>query len=225
VTAVGASPFGAARLSRRLTLEEAAARANMDVDQIKSLEDNCLYRFGSNAAAVSAALVYAASLRITEREARRLAGLPEPSRLDPWSPRRMLAALGFLVTCAVLAWFVVWPQILPEADDAVAASSPAAHASTPAVPLPNRWQIQVDVLNGTNRGNAAAGLANRVAGLAYEMGRVGEAKQKNYQHTLVYYPPGGEAIAKRLGNELGVGTVALPGGDNPLRLLVIVGRS
>jgi hypothetical protein len=221
---VGASPFGAARLSRRLTLEEAAARANMDVEQIKSLEANCLYRFGSNADAVSAALVYAASLKITEREARRLAGLPEPSRLDPWSARRMFAALGFLVTCAALAWFVAWPQIIPEADDAVAAARPAAHASTPAAPLPARWQIQVDVLNGTNRGNAAAGLANRVAGLAYKIGRIGDAKQKNYEHTRVYYPPGGEAIATRLGDELGVATVALPGGDNPLRLLVIVGK-
>jgi hypothetical protein len=211
-------------LSRRLTLEEAAARANMDVEQIRSLEENCLYRFGSNADAVSAALVYAASLRITEREARRLAGLPEPSRLDPWSPRRMLAALAFLLTCTSLAWFVVWPQIFPEADDAVAASSPAAHASTPAVPLPARWQIQVDVLNGTNRGNAAAGLANQIAGLAYKMGRVGNAKERNYQKTLVYYPPGADAIAQRLGDELGVETVALPGGDDPLRLLVIVGK-
>jgi LytR cell envelope-related transcriptional attenuator len=212
-------------LSRRLTLEEAAARANMDVEQVKSLEENCLYRFGSNADAVSAALVYAASLRITEREARRLAGLPEPSRLDPWSPRRMLAALAFLLTCTALAWFVVWPQIFPEADDAVAASAPAAHASTPAVPLPARWQIQVDVLNGTNRGNAAAGLANQIAGLAYKMGRVGNAKERNYQKTLVYYPPGADAIAQRLGDELGVETVALPGGDDPLRLLVIVGRA
>jgi LytR cell envelope-related transcriptional attenuator len=212
-------------LSRRLTLEEAAARANMDVEQIKSLEENCLYRFGSNADAVSAALVYAASLRITEREARRLAGLPEPSRLDPWSPRRMLAALAFLLTCTALGWFVVWPQIFPEADDAVAASSPAAHASAPAVPLPARWQIQVDVLNGTNRGNAAAGLANQIAGLAYKMGRVGNAKERNYQKTLVYYPPGADAIAQRLGDELGVETVALPGGDDPLRLLVIVGRA
>jgi hypothetical protein len=211
-------------LSRRLTLEEAAARANMDVEQIKSLEENCLYRFGSNADAVSAALVYAASLRITEREARRLAGLPEPSRLDPWSPRRMLAALAFLLTCTSLAWFVVWPQIFPEADDAIAGSSPAAHASTPAVPLPARWQIQVDVLNGTNRGNAAAGLANQIAGLAYKMGRVGNAKERNYQKTLVYYPPGADAIAQRLGDELGVETVALPGGDDPLRLLVIVGK-
>jgi hypothetical protein len=222
---VAVSPFGAARLSRRLTLEEAAARANMDVEQIKSLEENCLYRFGSNADAVSAALVYAASLRITEREARRLAGLPEPSRLDPWSPRRMLAALAFLLTCTTLAWFVAWPQIFPEADDAVAASSPAAHTSAPAVPLPARWQIQVDVLNGTTRGNAAAGLANQIAGLAYKMGRVDNAKERNYQKTLVYYPPGAEAIAQRLGDDLGIETVALPGGDNPLRLLVIVGKS
>jgi hypothetical protein len=136
----------------------------------------------------------------------------------------MLAALAFLLTCTSLAWFVVWPQIFPEADDAVAASSPAAHASTPAVPLPARWQIQVDVLNGTNRGNAAAGLANQIAGLAYKMGRVGNAKERNYQKTLVYYPPGADAIAQRLGDELGVETVALPGGDDPLRLLVIVGK-
>ena len=221
---MGNSPFGAARLSRRLTLEQAAARANMDVDQVKSLEDNCLYRFGSNADAVSAALVYAASLRITEREARRLAGLPEPSRLDPWSPRRMLAALAFLLTSTALAWFVVWPQVFPEADDAVAASSPAAHSSASVVPLPARWQIQVDVLNGTNRGNAAAGLANQIAGLAYKMGRVGNAKERNYQKTLVYYPPGADAIAQRLGDDLGLATVALPGGDDPLRLLVIVGK-
>ena len=79
------SPFGAARLSRRLTLEEAAARANMDVEQVKSLEDNCLYRFGSNADAVSAALVYAASLRITEREARRQVAVRD-DRLAPPDP-------------------------------------------------------------------------------------------------------------------------------------------
>jgi hypothetical protein len=91
---MGISPFGAARLSRRLTLEQAAARANMDIEAVKSLEDNCVYRFGSNADALAAALVYAASLRITEREARALAGLQVPSRLYPWSPRRTIAALA-----------------------------------------------------------------------------------------------------------------------------------
>jgi hypothetical protein len=218
---VGNSPFGAARLSRRLTLEQAAARANMDVDAVKSLEDNCIYRFGSNADALAAALVYAASLGISEREARRLAGLPVPSRLDPWSPRRTLAALAFLLTSTALAWFIAWPQFFPETPSAAAASAPSQPA---AALLPARWQIQVDIFNGTTRGNAAAGLANQIAGLAYKMGTVANAKQRNYQRTLVYYPPGGEEIAKRMAAELDVGTRALPGGDNPLRLMVIVGQ-
>jgi hypothetical protein len=215
------SPFGAARLSRRLTLEQAAARANMDVDAVKSLEDNCVYRFGSNAEALAAALVYAASLRITEREARQLAGLPAPPRLDPWSLRRTAAALAFLVTCTALVWFVARPNLLP-ATEAQAASPPPTLPSAPA--LPDRWEIQVDVYNGTTVGNAAAGYANRIAGLAYHIGDVDDANKKNYARTLVYYPPGAEGIAKRLADELGVGTAALPGGDNPLRLVVIVGR-
>jgi hypothetical protein len=220
---MGTSPFGAARLSRRLTLEQAAERANMDVDAVKSLEDNCVYRFGSNADALAAALVYAASLRITEREARQLAGLPAAPRLDPWSLRRTAAALAFLVTCFALAWFVARPQLLP-ATEAHAAPS-AAVSTKPAAPaLPERWEIEVDVYNGTTVGNAAAGLANKIAGLAYRMGNVGDAKKKNYDKTLVYYPPGAEEIAKRLAGELGVGTAALPGGDNPRRLVVIVGK-
>ena len=91
------SPLGAARLRRRLTLEEAAARAQMEVDQVKSLEENCMYRFGSNADALAAALVYATALGISEREARQIAGLPTGSRLvDPFSIRRTLAVVAFL---------------------------------------------------------------------------------------------------------------------------------
>jgi hypothetical protein len=217
------SPFGAARLSRRLTLEQAAARANMDVDAVKSLEDNCVYRFGSNADALAAALVYAAALGISEREARRLAGLPVPSRLDPWSYRRTLAALAFMLSCAALVWFVARPELFPTPP--AAASAAAAVRESAPVPLPPRWEIHVDVYNGTIVGNAGAGLANQIAGLAYRIDTVKDAKQKNYRRTLVYYPPGGEAIAKRLAGELGVGTAALPGGDNPHRLVVIVGRN
>jgi hypothetical protein len=216
------SPFGAARLSRRLTLEQAAARANMDVDAVKSLEDNCIYRFGSNADALAAALVYAAALGISEREARGLAGLPVPSRLDPWSLRRAAAALAFMVACAALLWFVARPELFPTPPTAAPAA--AAAVRTPAPKLPDRWEIQVDVFNGTNVGNAGAGLANQIAGLAYRIGQLKDARQKNYKRTLVYYPPGAEAIAKRLAEEIGVGTVALPGGDNPRRLVVIVGR-
>jgi hypothetical protein len=215
------SPFGAARLSRRLTLEQAAARANMDVDAVKSLEDNCVYRFGSNADALAAALVYAASLRITEREARQLAGLPTPPRLNPWSLRRTTVALGFFITCAALVWFVARPE-LPASQ---AQAAPAASGQPSAQVLPDRWEIQVDVYNGTSIGNAAAGYANKIAGLAYHIGSVDDARNKNYARTLVYYPPGAEAVAKRLADELGVGTAALPGGDNPRRLVVIVGKT
>ena len=219
---MGTSPFGAARLSRRLTLEEAAARANLDVDAVKSLEDNCVYRFGSNANALAAALVYAASLRITEREARQLAGLPATPRLDPWSVRRTLAVLAFLLTCTALVWFVARPKLLPTTT--AEAATPAGDVQLSAPILPERWEIQVDVYNGTTLGNAAAGLANRIAGLAYHIGNVDDAKRKNYEKTLVYYPPGAEEIAKRLAGELGIGTAALPGGDDPHRLVVIVGK-
>jgi hypothetical protein len=194
----------------------------MDVDAVKSLEDNCVYRFGSNADALAAALVYAASLRITEREARHLAGLPVPSRLDPWSLRRTLAAVGFMLACGALLWFVARPGLFPS-PPSVAPEANAAVKPAP-TPLPPRWDITVDVYNGTSVGNAGAGFANQIAGLAYRIGALGNAKQRNYARTLVYYPPGAEEIAKRLAGELGVGTAALPGGRDPHRLVLIVGK-
>jgi hypothetical protein len=218
------SPLGAARLRRRLTVEEAAARARMAVDQVKSLEENCMYRFGSNADALAAALVYATALGISEREARQIAGLPVTSRLvDPWSLRRSMAICAFLAAVGALVWFGFRPE---HGSESSAAATPAAASQTPADPraaLPEPWEIQVDVYNGTGAGNAAASMANRVAGLAYQIGKVGNAKRADYRKTLVYYPPGGQEIAARLGHELGIGTAALPGGDNPNRLVVIVG--
>jgi hypothetical protein len=217
------SPLGAARLRRRLTVEEAAARARMQVDQVKSLEENCMYRFGSNADALAAALVYATALGISEREARQIAGLPVTSRLvDPWSLRRSMATCAFLAAVATLVWFGFRPELGSESS---AAGTPAVSQSpaNPTTALPEPWEIQVDVYNGTGAGNAAASMANRVAGLAYQIGKVGNAKRTDYRKTLVYYPPGGQGIAARLGRELGIGTAALPGGENPNRLVVIVG--
>jgi hypothetical protein len=217
------SPLGAARLRRRLTVEEAAARARMEVDQVKSLEENCMYRFGSNADALAAALVYATALGISEREARQIAGLPVASRLvDPWSLRRSMAICAFLAALGTLVWFGFRPELGSESS--AAAAPPASQTpADPATTLPEPWEIQVDVYNGTGTGNAAASMANRVAGLAYQIGKVGNAKSDNYRKTLVYYPPGGQEVAARLARELGVGTAALPGGDNPNRLVLIVG--
>jgi len=217
------SPLGAARLRRRLTLEEAAARAHMAVDQVKSLEENCMYRFGSNADALAAALVYATALGISEREARQIAGLPVGSRLvETWSLRRSMAIVAFLAAVSVLVLFGIRPELRP---DAPVGASPAASQTPigPTTALPQPWEIQVDVYNGTGAGNAAASMANKVAGLAYQIGKVANARRDDYKRTLVYYPPGAQAIASRLAKQLGAGTAALPGGDNPKRLVVIVG--
>jgi hypothetical protein len=213
------SPLMAARLRRRLSLEEAAASAHLDVDAVKSLEEARTYVFPSAADALAAAVVYASALGITEREARELAGLPVESVAERWSLRRWGLVLGFVVALAALLIFVLRPQFFPP-EPAVAPANAAKHA---AAPLLNRWEIQVDVYNGTRRGNAAAGLANDIAGLAYRIGDVRNADRRNYSETRVYYPPGAEAIAARLAGELGVGTTALPGGGDPKRLVVIVG--
>ncbi len=217
------SPLVAARLRRRLTLEEAAALTSLEVDEIKSLEESRTYRFASSADAIAATVVYASALGITEREARELAGLPVESVVERWSLRRWAIVLGFVAVVAAFLVFVLRPQILP-VEPPPTPAAPMAKSAAAAPPLPERWEIQVDVYNGTRRGNAASSLANEVAGLAYGIGDVRNADRRNYAETSVYYPPGGEAIARRLAGELGVGITALPGGDDPNRLVVIVGE-
>jgi hypothetical protein len=217
------SPLVAARLRRRLTLEEAAALTSLEIDDIKSLEESRTYRFPSTADAIAAIVVYASALGITEREARELAGLPVSSVVERWSLRRWAIVLGFLTVLAAFLVFVLRPQLFPAGPPAPAA--PAVKPAPAAVPLPERWEIQVDVYNGTRQGNAASSLANEIAGMAYGIGEVRNADRRNYAETRVYYPPGAEAIAQRLALELGVETTALPGGDDPSRLVVIAGQS
>ena len=217
------SPLAAARIRRRLTIEEAAARARLPLEEVRSLEESRVWRFPTTADALAATLVYATSLGISEREARRLAGLPVPPRIvDAIWPRRWLALGALTAACTAPAWSTL------VADDG--ARGPAPHpppASEPVPappPLPQRWEIRVDVFNGTKQGNAATGVANEIAGLAYRIGKVANAGRSDYLETRVYYPPRAEAIAERLAAELGVETAALPGGDNPRRLVVIVGE-
>jgi hypothetical protein len=217
------SPLAAARIHRRLTAEQAAERARLDLAEVVALEENKVWRFASTADALATALVYAASLGVSEREARKLAGLPVGPRLvEAWSLRRWLAVLTFAAAVGALIWFVVGDfRAEPRKIVVPAALAPA----TPQAPaLPDRWEIQVDVYNGTDDGGAATVLANRIAGFAYRIGAVGNAKRLDYTETRVYFPPGGRPIAERLARELGVGTAALPGGDDPRRLVVIVGQ-
>ena len=214
-----ASTLGAARVRRRLTLDEAAARTGLDPEELRALEEGRIYRFPSVDDALAATLVYATALGIDEREARKAAGL---RRARGWSLDRWLAALGFAAAAVLLGWFVAVPQLLdaiPTGGGGGAAASAEAH-----VKLPPPWEIRVDVYNGTSTPNAATRFANQIGGpLAYQLGSVDNASRLDYVQTRVYYPPGSEAIAERLAKQLGVETTALPSGKDPKRLVVIVG--
>jgi len=213
-----ASALGAARVRRRLTLEEAAARTGLDPEELRALEEGRIYRFPSVDDALAATLVYATALGIDEREARKAAGL---RRRRGWSLDRWLAALGFAAATVLLAWFVAVPQ-LRDAIPAAAGGSPASAEAR--VQLPPPWEIRVDVYNGTTTPNAATRFSNQIGGpLAYQLGSVDNASRLDYVQTRVYYPPGSEAIAERLAKQLGVETTALPSGKDPKRLVVIVG--
>jgi hypothetical protein len=212
-----ASPLGAARLRRRLTVDEAAARSGLTPEEVRSLEEGRIYRFPSVSDALAATLVYATTLGITEREARGLAGV---SGGRGRSLGRALAVAAFAAVTAVCIWFLVLPELRDSADPA----APVAAAAQAKLPPP--WEVRVDVLNGTGVANAATSLSNEIGGpLAYRLGTVGNADRLDYVETRVYYPPGSEDIAKRLADQLGVEMTALPSGEDPNRLLVIVGTN
>ena len=215
--------LGLARARRRLTIQKAAERAGLDIETVRSLEEARVYRFESSHAALAAATVYSASLGLTEREARQLAGLPvRPRLVAAVLSRRAIASLAFCAALGAAVWFAVTGHVGGSAVPAPAAAAPAPPAADPS--LPPAWQIEVAIYNGSQRRGAAASTANEIAALAYRIGAVENAPRRDYPDTRVYYPPGGEAIAERLAAQLGVGTAALPGGDDPNRLVVIVGR-
>ncbi len=214
---VETSPLGTARVRRRMTVEEVAARSGLSPDDVACLEEGRIYRFASVDDALAAALVYADALGVRGREARVLAGLPA-GRRDGWSLRRWAAAAAFVLMIAALGWFVVLPEVVPGRDDSTAVVDLQRT-------LPPPWEIRVDVFNGTDVPNAATLVANEIGGpLAYRLGTGENAERLDYVETRVYYPQGSEAIAERLAAQLEVETAALPGSGEPNRLIVIVGR-
>lgn len=207
------SVLARARLQRQLTPEDAALRAGLTRDEVEWLEEGRLYRFRSSERATIALLLYATSLGVDRREARRLAGLP----VGPLSsnPRGRLAVAAGLtaIALAVVVAVVVPPRL--------GHSSEAATGSTRALPPP--WRISVDVLNGGGDITYTRRVADRIGSFAYQIKRVSRAGRFDYPETSVYFPPGGEAIGRRLAGQLGVTARPLPGGKNARRLVVIVG--
>ena len=211
------SPLAQARLHRQLTPEDVSQRAAITADQVEWLEEGRVYRFRSADDALVALLLYATALGIDHREARELAGLPVlPRPLERNPHARVSGAAAIAALLAALVFGVVVPGFAPNR---------VVHTVTTSVDptLPAPWQIGVTVLNGSGDILWTRQLASRIQALSYQIDKVGKANRFDYPETAVYFPPGGEAIAARLAQQLGAPTKPLPGGTNVKKLVVIVG--
>jgi transcriptional regulator with XRE-family HTH domain len=202
------------RLQRKLTVEEAAKRAALWPEQVEWLEEGRLYRFPGYEAAVMALLRYATALGIDQREARKLSGMPvEPPAHRPLG--RWMAGGAALTLVGVVSLALV--LAFGRGGGASAAQREAARLAPP-------WNVAVDVLNGGGDINYTRQLASRIGSFGYRIQHVTKANRFDYKETSVYFEPGGAALAQRLATQLGCGkTSPLPGGNNPRRLVVIVG--
>jgi len=211
------SPLAAARLRRQLTVAEAARRAGIPEDEARWLEEGRVYRFRSTDAAMLSLLLYATGLGIDRREAKELAGLPVPAKpFEPGTRARLIVVAAIAALLAALLTAIGFSQL----GDTATTRPVAAPGST----LPAPWQVRVDVFDGAKNIVRARTLASRIGSFGYSIHRVRKATQSNYRHTIVFYEPGGQAIAVRLARRLGVATAPLPGGNDKRRLVVIVGR-
>ena len=207
------SPLARARVHRQLTLEETARRAGITPEEAQWLEEGRVYRFATSDDALLAALLYGTALGIDNREARELAGLPVPALPAQRNPVSRLIVLGAILIALAVAGAVV--LISHTGGHARAA------ASVPILPPP--WRVDVNVLNGSGDINYTRQVASSVQALGYQIKHVGRADSFNYPQTAVYFPPGCEALATRLGKQIGVATRPLPGGNGNCALYVIVG--
>jgi transcriptional regulator with XRE-family HTH domain len=204
------SPLAAARLRRKLTVDQAALRAGLTAEQIEWLEEGRVYRFPNADDALVSVVLYATSLGIDQDEARGLARLPVHPRPDRYSRPRIVSAAGALAVLAALA-----VALLGGFGRDAKKGRPKA--------LPPTWKLEVDVLNGGGDIYYTRALATKIGALGYKIERVGKAKRFDYRNTAVYFEPGGEAYGARLAKQLCVEPRPLPGGTNARRLVVIAG--
>ncbi len=205
------SPLAAARLQRKLTVQEAARRAGLTPEQIEWLEAGRVYRFPAPDDALIAVVLYATALGVDQDEARRLARMPVDPRPDRYPRNRIAGAVAGVALLVALA------VVLLGAFGGDAKRREAA-------PLPPTWTLTVDVLNGGGDIYYTRTVASRIGALGYRIERIAKANRFDYPDTAVYFEPGGDAYAARLAKQLGVQSRPLPGGTNPRRLVVIAGR-
>jgi LytR cell envelope-related transcriptional attenuator/helix-turn-helix protein len=210
------SPLAAARVQKQLTAEEAAERSGLSQEQVTWLEEGRVYRFPSSDDALVAVLLYSTAIGIDRRQARELAGLPVPPLgLDVNPVARMIGAAAMAALVTALGATLLAPHLFTRtAGKAPAPSGP---------PLSPPWKIRIDVLNGNGDINYTRRVASKIGAIGYRITHVTRANRFDYPQTAVYYERGGGGIAVRLARQLGVVTRPLPGGNDPRRLVVIVG--
>jgi hypothetical protein len=213
------SPLARARVHRQLTVDEAARRAGVAPEELQWLEEGRLYRFPTSDRALLVTLLYATALELDHREALELAGMevpPLPPEASPLKRFGAITAFAALILAAVLA--VAFAR-----NESSSTKPKASVAASSASTLPAPWAVDVVVLNGSGDIVYTRTVASRIQALSYRIEKVGKAASFNYPQTQVYYPPGGQAIGERLAKQLDVPMQPLPGGDDPKRLVVIVG--
>jgi hypothetical protein len=129
--------------------------------------------------------------------------------------------VAFLVLLAALGVALAVPHIGFGGHGSKAAARGSVAAT--GVALPPTWKVSVDVLNGSGDINYTRQVADRIGAMAYRIRRVAKADRFDYPHTTVFFEPRGEGVARRLAGQLGVATAPLPGGKQPLHLVVVVG--
>ncbi len=86
-------------------------------------------------------------------------------------------------------------------------------------PKLSRAETSVIVLNGSGRSGAAAERADRVRGLGYTIGTVGNAPRSDFTRTLVMFRRGYRAEAARLAADLKLKIVGPLDGLRPADML------
>ena len=191
------SPLGAARVRRRLTVEEVAARSGLAADDVRSLEEGRIYRFPSvsRRARGHARLRHrAGDLGARGPQARR--STRRPRLLVVPAHRRDRSAFAIAVAACSAG-----SSSLPQMRDASRAGGVAVHSrrgadeAAAAVGDPRGRPER----NGHGR-NAATSLANEIGGpLAYRMGTVGERRPARLRADARLLPAGqrGDRAAAR----------------------------
>ena len=132
----------------------------------------------------------------------------------PWRTRAIIAAaiaavelVVLLVAGIVLVAPALGRHVRHAATEKALAPAPAPKPAKASQPTLTRGETSVLVLNGNGRAGAAAAAAERIRGLGYMIGGVGNAPQTTYGRTVVMYRPGFRPEAVRLAHDARIAIV------------------